>query len=857
MKAWAPWLAVAVAVGLVGLGGCSDDAAGGGPADALVDVKGDDGVEDAGGDVGGDVGGGEVSEDAADGGDVADVGPTLVPRLVQDKTQLPQEFVFKGVWAGAPGAGVAVGNEGVVARREADGRWKVVGLGTGADLLNAVSGTGPDDLWAVGKDGVILHGTSDGFGQSGESCAVDADCAGGDPCVTAQCVQGGCVSNPSLAPGCCGAPAGVFGFDSGKLEGWVVTKGTTPVTWHVVSRAGRHTSPSHALYFGDPSKNPPNFTGTGIVSGVVESPVMKLPAAGSAVLTFQLFMDTESGTSWDKLEVFVKLGGAQTLVWDKAQLPGMPTGGFVPVELDLSAWMGQSVQVVFAFDSVDSAGNGGEGVYVDDVRVDTTCSEGVGGSLGTLWGVHAVTPEDAWAVGLQGTMARWDGQRWRNVGGAEGVGKSWRGMAGGADTLVLVGDGGAITVSDGGVLSDVASPTTATLYDVHSADGQTFWAVGASGTVLKGQGTEWSLVEAPAKVDLHAVWVRADGEVWVVGDGATALRGGDGGWEEVDVPTWRDLRAVWISDVGLVTITGADGVLVQGPVEGPLDASVTLAAGGELSDAFGWGETVLLVGNDSKVFRFAGKWAAEKPGTSQHLRSVWGTGPDDVWAVGWLLGTLLHWDGQAWTKHEAPTSDPLEVVWGRSKTEAYAAGANGTLLAWDGEVWRVTSAKTDQNLRAVFGRASDDVWAVGAGGTIMHYGGLGWAPSPIAPIMTADGKEQEITSALHAVWAAAEDDAWAVGADGQVLRWDGVVWTSVDPGFGVTLRGVYGLSADEVWAVGNEGHVIRWDGETWTPVPTGSVATLYAVHGDGDGHLLIVGDLGTVLRLEWVAAESE
>jgi len=48
--------------------------------------------------------------------------------------------------------------------------------------------------------------------------------------------------------------------------------------------------------------------------------------------------------------------------------PGdFPGGAFQHVRADLSAFAGQTVQLRFAFDSVDGGGNAFEGWYVDDI----------------------------------------------------------------------------------------------------------------------------------------------------------------------------------------------------------------------------------------------------------------------------------------------------------------------------------------------------------------------------------------------------------------------------------------------------------------------------------------------------------
>jgi uncharacterized repeat protein (TIGR01451 family) len=65
--------------------------------------------------------------------------------------------------------------------------------------------------------------------------------------------------------------------------------------------------------------------------------------------------------------------------------------------------------------------------------------------------------------------------------------------------------------------------------------------------------------------------------------------------------------------------------------------------------------------------------------SSPMLKGVWGSGGSDVFAVG-DVGTILHYDGAAWSAMSSGTSGGFRGVWGSSGGDVFAVGSNGTIL---------------------------------------------------------------------------------------------------------------------------------------------------------------------------------
>lgn len=201
------------------------------------------------------------------------------------------------------------------------------------------------------------------------------------------------------------------------------------------------------------------------------------------------------------------------------------------------------------------------------------------------------------------------------------------------------------------------------------------------------------------------------------------------------------------------------------------------------------------------------------PGTT--LYGVWGTSPDDVWAVGGPAQVVpdgveregfvvLRFDGTAWTRVEidaladkpASQGTNLFKVWGANADDVFIVGDSGLALHYDGQTWTEQSTGANDPLFTVVGRSADDVYAVG---------GL------VAPVM---------------------------------VHWDGTAWSMVDlpPLPPEVMQGVWTAPGEAVYVGGWYGYTASLDIDgTWEVMETGSDLAYHAVFGDGSGGLWAVG----------------
>ena len=213
-------------------------------------------------------------------------------------------------------------------------------------------------------------------------------------------------------------------------------------------------------------------------------------------------------------------------------------------------------------------------------------------------------------------------------------------------------------------------------------------------------------------------------------------------------------------------------------------------------------------------------WSWEHPRPhGDDLEDVWTAGPNETWAVG-ECGTIMRWDGTAWTVQTGQWNDGWKALWGANPTDSrdlWIVGTGGRIARHDGRTWFRIPSPTSETLHDVWGASASDVWAVGDAGTILRWNGTTWrtVPSPT-------------TDVLLAVWGTGPNDVWAVGGlprfptmgRGTALHWDGTSWT-MEPGVrelanDAPFADVWG-AAGEVWLAGS--NILRRSGGRWTTVP--------------------------------------
>ncbi len=241
-------------------------------------------------------------------------------------------------------------------------------------------------------------GTGKGSCKYKEICCQTAkDCDDGQPCSTEICNAGFCSWTWKAEAGCCLASQGEWTFESAaSINDWkrqtcspsgqALPAGCIPAPWQAPAQGWQLLTPAPnahggagVLYYGDGTAK--NFAwapsaGTATSKALVVQP-------GVSVLSLWIYWDSEQGTAYDRLQLFLMVDGVRTPVTANAQ----PTYGafwtkgvqasqpkvWQKVSLDVSSHVGKSVAVEAFFNTVDGAANSGFGVMIDDVALLSTC----------------------------------------------------------------------------------------------------------------------------------------------------------------------------------------------------------------------------------------------------------------------------------------------------------------------------------------------------------------------------------------------------------------------------------------------------------------------------------------------------
>ena len=199
------------------------------------------------------------------------------------------------------------------------------------------------------------------------------------------------------------------------------------------------------------------------------------------------------------------------------------------------------------------------------------------------------------------------------------------------------------------------------------------------------------------------------------------------------------------------------------------------------------------------------------------LHDVWGSSPRNVFAVGGT-GTVLHFDGQSWAAMPRATTQHLGTVTGSGPYDVWAAGIS-TIVHYDGNRWRVVQDSAP-------GMTVDEMAAPRAG----HAWAVGWRRNPVTG--RDDGMIRRTTS-TGAQWTE------TAPADTVSKYLSGVFAVSDSHLYVAGYRWNTALGRYEALALRTTDAGATW---AETVLPHGAERGLFSVWADSAGHAYMAGE---------------
>ncbi len=367
--------------------------------------------------------------------------------------------------------------------------------------------------------------------------------------------------------------------------------------------------------------------------------------------------------------------------------------------------------------------------------------------------------------------------------------------------------------------------------------------------------TTFPEASAPADAGVEDANADADAPKDAETDAAARICSDDNFCHSV-LPGNHALRGVWGDGQGIVWAVSSGGSVLRW--DGSVWTEHSKDLGG-LSTIWGSGPTDLwLVASNGTVYHGTGASSAEVafapvalPGDARiPIKSIGGTGPNDVWAVGGLKddsdwpwqwkGRVLHYDGDAvsggsgWTVDDELSSRSIACVsvaasassgiWiiGQEFRQDSNELLHGVLLRRAPGAAEWTNVELPMNLANSWRSSPVELDVVATTGTGVWVKGI---------IETNDSQQQS------PLWRGTSTNG------GMTLSWSFVPQQAWAP----EVNAVWGTVTNEVWAVGRPGRVTRWTGTKWqqaairvtnTPV----VTPFHGIWGTSDTDFWVVGD---------------
>jgi len=510
--------------------------------------------------------------------------------------------------------------------------------------------------------------------------------------------------------------------------------------------------------------------------------------------------------------------------WSPAD--GVPTQGFVW----RAVWGAAANDVWIVGADLSVSGNDGNGAAMLHWDGHAWTPHSGPEDLGAIWGTAS---NDVWATGDAHGLYHWNGQTWSAVAAA-GLPQIGTAIWGSSAHDLGFGFRDAAPIHSDGTGVDANDDQNLDIYGLWGSGPKDVWAVGVSypdnlfadsGIVFHYDGSSWKRWPSFGASQLDGVWGSGPNDVWAIGFNGDLVHWDGSVWSPPPGPPRITLYSVWASGPTDVYGFGYD--------------RSGLAA--QHFDGQSWSKIEIL----DAASLHAGEASIFIP------YMAWGSGPSDIWlgvtdlepiagnpGSNTQRSLFVHWDGQHGSVDSTldPTLASLLMftsIWGSGQQDIWAVGNvddaasnfTGRAVHWDGTRWSevttIPAKDVADGFDSVWSSGASDVW-IGGGTAIHHWDGQSWTQESVAGVSG------------WLVSGSGPKDVWAVGAkddgSGVSLHWDGMSWQTAD--VPIYPNAVVAISPTNVWAKNDDG-MAHWDGQSWALSDAGTTFSTSNLWWDG------------------------
>ena len=278
--------------------------------------------------------------------------------------------------------------------------------------------------------------------------------------------------------------------------------------------------------------------------------------------------------------------------------------------------------------------------------------------------------------------------------------------AGGADANNIFQ--GCLYHYDGTGWENVSFAGLPIVFDIWGSAGDDVYLVGLAGR-WHYNGTAWTRISTAVG---ESVWGFSAHDVFV---GHTDIRRYQGaGWNAMAFPdglTSVQIRGLWGLNASEMYAVGTGSTILRydGNQNGQWEyfRSGLEGTNYDLYDVWASSSEDIFAGGWNCIFHYDGifwtRFAISLP-KDDWIHRIWGTGPDDVYAVAYENSSILHYDGISWSVINSAPSNPSQL----STAGMYASNT-------------ISELPSALKLKAICGISSDSIYFAGDEGIVVHY----------------------------------------------------------------------------------------------------------------------------------------